>query len=262
MSAWHNDPFFQYPRTPVKTSKGNVDMPILYYDNSQWMLLFWADLNAARKLVNEELEVVSVRGKALCGVAFYEYRDTSIGSYNEVGIAIGCIPKGHKVPWCSFASILCALDKNLIGFNIVDLPVTTEEACSAGREIWSLPKFVTPIEYQEQGRNFTGIVQHPSNEGVIVRVTGRAGLGIPFSVINLVLYSKHQDQILRTLVNTRGLGMASLGGSLRLTVENTEHPMGNRLAELGLNGQKPLAAIRTNKLQLRLNSGAALPKTL
>lgn len=258
MTQWNQDPFFQYPRTPVKTSQGIVEMPILYYDNSQWMFLFRADLAAAKAMVNEELEVVSVRGKALCGVAFYEYRETSIGSYNEVGVAIACVPKGRKVPLLSLASLLRNLDNNLIGFNIVDLPVTTEAACAAGREIWTLPKFVTPIEFNEQGREFTGIVKHPEGGANIARIAGKAGLGVPFSVIDLVLYSKHENQILRTLVNTRGLGTASLGGSLRLQVENHEHPMGQRLLELGLNRQKPLVVVRTNKLQLRLNSGAAI----
>lgn len=258
MSNWNNDPFFQYPRTTVKTSAGDVEMPILYYSNSQWMFLFWADLHAARQLVSKELDVVSLNGKALCGVAFYEYRDTSIADYNEVGVAIGCVPKGTKTSFLSYATLLRHLDNRSVGFNVVDLPVTTEAACAAGREIWSFPKFVTDIGFKESGKDFSGTVKNIEGDGNIMSIKGRAGFGVPFAVLDLVLYSKHNDQMLRTLVNTRGLGKASLGGSLRLAVENTDHPMGQRLQELGLDGQKPWSVVRTDKLQLRLNSGAVI----
>ncbi|MFY9179212.1 MAG: acetoacetate decarboxylase family protein [Venatoribacter sp.] len=258
MSAWNNDPFFQYPRNPVETSVGPVEMPILYYDNSQWMFLFWGDLAAARELIDDGLEVVSFNGKALIGVAYYEYRDTSIADYNEVGVAIGCVPKGVKVPLKSFASLLCHPDNNAVGMHIIDLPVTTKEACAAGREIWNYPKFVTDITFKENGREFVGIVKDPEGGNDIVTIQGKASLAVPYKVIDLVLYSKHNNQLLRTNVNTRGLGKASLGGTLRLAIGNTNHPMGERLAKLGLNGKKPLLVIRTDKLQLRLNSGAAI----
>lgn len=260
MSSWNNDPFFQYPRTTVETSAGKVEMPILYYDNSQWMFLFWGDVNAARQLINEDLDVVSFNGKVLCGVAFYEYRDTSIADYNEVGIAIGCAPKGTKTSFLSYASLLQSLDKRTIGFTVVDLPVTTEAACAAGREIWNFPKFVTGIGFQENGKDFAGTVENPEGDGNILSIKGRASLGMPFSVLDLVIFSKQEDKMLRTLVNTRGLGKLSLGGSLCLEVENKDHPMGQRLHALGLDGRKPWAVVRTDKLQLRLNSGAVINK--
>lgn len=260
MSSWNNDPFFQYPRTTVETSAGKVEMPILYYDNSQWMFLFWGDVNAARQLINEDLDVVSFNGKVLCGVAFYEYRDTSIADYNEVGIAIGCAPKGTKTSFLSYASLLQSLDKRTIGFTVVDLPVTTEAACAAGREIWNFPKFVTGIGFQENGKDFAGTVENPEGDDNIMSIKGRAGLGMPFSVLDLVIFSKQEDKMLRTLVNTRGLGKLSLGGSLCLEVENKDHPMGQRLHALGLDGRKPWAVVRTDKLQLRLNSGAVINK--
>lgn len=258
MTSWQQDPFFQYPRTPVTTSAGQVEMPILYFDNSQWMCLFWADLAAAKTLVAQGLEVLSFGGKALVGVAFYEYRGSSIGAYNEVGVAIACVPKGVAAPRWPLLSLLRHPDHNVVGLYIIDLPVTTVAACAAGREIWNYPKFVTPISYQMQGKHFSGAVQHPEGGADILRLSGKAGLGLPYNVIDLVLYSTHQGQRLRTNVNTRGRAQAALGGSVRLRLSATEHPMAQRLAKLGLDGKKPFAVIYTDKLQLRLNSGAAL----
>ena len=34
MNPAHNAPFFQVPRSHVKTSEGMVELPILYYDTS------------------------------------------------------------------------------------------------------------------------------------------------------------------------------------------------------------------------------------
>ena len=145
-----------------------------------------------------------------------------------------------------------------MGLYIIDLPVTTVAACAAGREIWNSPKFVTPISYQARGKHFSGAVQHPEGGADILRLSGKAGLGLPYNVIDLVLYSKHQGQRLRTNVNTRGRAQAALGGSVRLQLLSTQHPKAQRLAKLGLDDKKPFAVIYTDKLQLRLNSGAAL----
>lgn len=258
MTSWQQDPFFQYPHQPITTSAGKVEMPILYFDSSQWMCLFWADLAVAKTLVAEGLEVLSFGGKALVGVAFYEYRVSAIGAYNEVGVALACVPNGVTAPRWPLLSLLRHPDRNVVGLYIIDLPVTTEAACAAGREIWNYPKFVTPISYQAQGKHFTGRVQHPEGGTDILSLSGKAGLGLPYNVIDLVLYSKHQGQRLRTNVNTRGAARAALGGSLCLRLPSLQHPMAQRLAKLGLNGKKPFAVIYTDKLQLRLNRGAPL----
>ena len=144
-SPWDRDPFFQYPLTRCQTSAGEIDMPILYYDCSIAMALFMVDVDRAAALVRDPgLQVLRVAGgKTLVGVAFYEYRQTAIGAYNEVGVAIAVAPTGVRVPALPLLSYVKALDRNPLGFHIVDLPVTTEAACAAGREVWSYPKFVS-----------------------------------------------------------------------------------------------------------------------
>lgn len=259
MNAWDADPFFQYPRNPVNTSEGEVLMPILYYDASQMMAFFWADPDAVAPLLADGLEVVRFGRKALVGVAFYEYRRTSIASYNEVGTAVACLPRGTKAPRLPLLSLFGSLDKKHIGFNVVDLPVTTAAACAAGRDIWSYPKFVAPIDFSLQSGRFDGAVRDPAGGESICSLSGTIGAGIPAPLIDLVLYSVHQGDMLRTLVNIRAQGRMCLPGSVRVQVGASKHRMAERMRAMGLQDTKPAFIVHTHGLQLRLNSGAALP---
>lgn len=259
---WHADPFFQYPRTMLATSASDVAMPILYYDNSVMMALFRLDYDQAQALVADQgLQAVRiVGGKALVAIAFYEYRSTSIADYNEVGVAIAVIPAGARQPPSPLRSMLKPLDQATVGFCVVDLPVTTVAACAAGREIWGYPKFVTPIRFSLKGKAFDGAVTDPSSGADLVRLSGKAGLGVRGPLLDLVLYSRHHGQLLRTLVNTRGGAQVCLPGSLQLTVDEfSSHPMAQRLRALGLHKAKPALVFHSHALQLRLNAGAVLP---
>jgi hypothetical protein len=261
VDEWSADPFFQYPRTTFDTSEGKVELPILYFDDSQLMALFLVDREKAQAMVQGEgLEAVRFAGgKALVGVAFYEYRETSIGDYNEVGVAIAVVPAGTPAPAIPLLSMLGSLDKRRVGFFIVDLPVTTRAACAAGCELWGYPKFVTPIPFSLKGNVFRGAVVDPDGGGNIVELSGKAGAGIAGPILNLVLYSRHGGSSLRTLVNTRGGGRICLPGTMRLKVSRVGHPMAGRLTALGLEDAAPAIVMRSDRLQLRLNAGAVLP---
>ena len=260
-NEWDNDPFFQYPKSAVSTSEGNVSLPILYFDNSNMIAIFRVDYNSAQAIVDpHHLTAIRISGgKALVGVAFYEYRNTSINPYNEVGVVIAALPKGTIAPKFPLLSLFYSLDKNRAGVYIVDLPVTTAAACAAGKEIWGYPKFVAPIGFELIGRKFRGTVRHPDYSGSLLTMSGIAGLGVPGPLLDLVLYSSHEGKTLRTLVNTRGGGRISLPGSIRLQAGDIDHPMTNRLINLGLKDAKPAFVSYTHTLQSRLNAGAVMP---
>lgn len=258
---WDKDLFFQYPRNTFTSSEGEVQMPIMYYDDSIMMALFRVDFYKAQALVADQgLQAVRIfGGKALVAMAFYQYRETSIADYNEVGVAIATVPNGTKVPMFPLLSMMNALDKAPVGFCVIDLPVTTPAACAAGREIWGYPKFVTPIGFSLKGNDFDGVVTDPATSKDLARLSGKAGIGVPGPLLDLVLYSRHNGNMLRTLVNTRGGAQTCLPGSLRVTVsDDSQHPMAQRLRALGLHNAKPTLVSHSHALQLRLNAGAVL----
>lgn len=260
---WHQDAFFQYPLSPFETSCGKVDLPILYYDNSVVMAMYLIDADkAASQMKDDRLEVLRILGnKAIAVTAFYQYRETAIAPYNEVGVALAVVPKGAPVPAAPLVSLLRPLDKNPVGFNVIDLPVTTPAACAAGKEVWGYPKFVTPIGFELKGKQFKGSVLDPQSGDNMVVLEGRFGPSAPGPLLDLVLYSQHQGKLLRTLVNTRGGADICLSGSSRLRVSKTsKHPMAERLRLLGLDGAAPTLVCASHRLQLRLNEGAVVPQ--
>jgi hypothetical protein len=261
MMNWQSDPFFQYPLSSAPSSEGPVALPILYYDNSTLMALFWVDHAVAQALVAPAgLQAVRFGGgKAMLAVAFYEYRDTAIGPYNEAGTAIAVLPPGARAPALPLLSLYNSLDKRHIGFHVLDLPVTTAAACAAGRDIWGYPKFITPIGFDLQGDRFEGRIADPVGQGDLLKLSGQAGIGISGPLLDLVLYSRVDGQLLRTLVNTRGGGKACLPGSMRLSVsDRSTHPMARHLLQCGLGDARPWMVMHTHRLQLRLNKGAAI----
>ena len=264
MTDWNRDPFFQVPLNLMPTSEGDVALPILYYDNSNFMAMFWVDpATAQAQVARDGFETVRFgNGKALAVVAFYEYRQTAIGPYNEVGAAIAAVPPGTRLPCSPLLSFLRPPDKNPVGFDIIDLPVTTAAACAAGREIWGYPKFVTPIGFSLAAGQFRGLVKDPEAEGNMVTLSGGFGLGLPAPLLDLVLFSRNgarnSGQILRGTAITRGGGKLCLPGSMRLEVSRSEHRMARNLRELGLNGARPFCVSHTDRLQLRLNAGAVV----
>ncbi len=255
------DPFFHCPQNKYSTSEGDVALPVLYFDASNFIAMFFVDHERAQSLVRDDgFEAVEcVNGKALAAVAFYQYRQTSVGAYNEVGVAIAATPPGTPLPRIALLSLLRHPDNNRIGFNIIDLPVTTAAACAAGREIWGYPKFVTPITFALEGRRLSGSVTEPATCTDLLELSGHASLGVPAPLLHLVLYSRHNGKSLRATAITRGRGMMRLPGSIRLKVSDSGHRMAQNLRTLGLQNARPTFVSCTQALQLRLDAGGVLP---
>lgn len=257
----HRDPFFLYPRQCFTTSAGEVELPILYFDTSALAALFWVDMARAQSLlVGTGLRAIAARpGKALAAVAFYNYRETTVGAYNEVGVAIAVRPEALFDQPLPRVDLLWPLERRLTGYYIIDLPVTTAAANAAGRELWGFPKFITDIEIDWQGRDFAGRVRSPADSGDICSLSGRLGQGLLAPPLQLALYSQLQGRLLRSLVNVRGRATIALPGSLRLRTGTSQHDMAERLRALGLADVAPFAVHYTHAFQSRLNAGAPMP---
>ena len=133
MNPVHNAPFFQVPRSHVKTSEGMVELPILYYDTSALNAFFLVEQARVEAVLKGTglSPSLTVGGKALVGLSCFEYRDTSVGVYNEVGLAIAVTPQGEKLAlggWRDLLSTLSHPEERHVAFHIIDLPVTTAAA--------------------------------------------------------------------------------------------------------------------------------------
>jgi hypothetical protein len=253
----HSDPFFQVPQTSHSTTEGDVDLPILYFDTSTLVAFFVADRDAVEaKLSGTGLRpALTVGGRALVGVAHYEYRQTGVGTYNEVGVALPVLPEGAPAPRNPIQALYGSVDERHMGFHILDLPVTTPAANAAGRELWGYPKFVAPIPFQLDRKSFESSVVDPDGHGDIFTLSGRLLPSLPIPPMSLVLYSHHRGNLWRTVVNVRGRTNLRPGRSLKLRVGDSTHRMADNLRDLGLDGAHPIIVMDTNRFQSRLNAG-------
>src|SRR3954471_10748283 len=89
--------FFQVRQTPAKISTGTCDLPILYRDASQFGVFFRIDLDRARALLEgTTVEPWPVLGAAMGAIYAWEYRDSTVGSYSELGLGIQARRRGES----------------------------------------------------------------------------------------------------------------------------------------------------------------------
>lgn len=256
-----NDVFFNLPHSANHTSQGQVDLPIFYFDVSNTIAFFLADKQAVTRLLKDTpfQAVLTFGKKALVGISFYQYRDTSIGPYNEVGIAIPVVPRSAKKPFSSLLDLYSNLTTRRTGFYVLDLPVTTAAADAAGRELWGFPKFVTGIDYFQAGRHLHMRVQDPQTQGDILTFSGVQNPAIKLPPLSVITYSSLKGAALRTAVDVRGKVETSLGGNLTLHIGDSAHPMAQHLRDLGLQGAKPVLLQVSDEFQSRLPAGQLIP---
>lgn len=257
-----NDPFFDVPRTVMTTSVGEVDLPALYYEVNNITFLFTAEFErVANKLRPFGLKPGLRWGKkAVVAVGFYEYQQTSIGPYNEVGLAIPALMEYELRPFSGWIDMYSSLNSRKTGLLIIDLPVTTEIAWAGGCELWGYPKFITKIPFQWNNNIFNGQVMDPENQNPIVTVRGKLGWGIPGPPMSLLLFSQLKDKMLSSKVNVRGAVKVCHRGSIRLQIGESDHVMAQNFRDLGLDNSQPLIIMSTKRFQSRLNLGEEITR--
>ena len=259
MNSYH-DPFFCVPRTSHATRQGPVHLPILYHDATAVLAFFNSDRDAVNALLppGRMGPALTRRSRAIVGLALFEYGTTSIGPYNEVGVAVPVLwQKGPAIRWPAI-ELLRSSDTRRVGYPIVHLPVTTETACAAGKEIWGYPKFVTPIDFSLQRRQLHCRVHDPEETNPIMTLEGKLGPGLPCPALDLVTFEWMAGLDRRTTIQARGGGRLGGAGSVRLRLGGSSHPMAARLRRLKLDGARPLAVWVSTRFQSRLNAGAPL----
>lgn len=235
-----NDPFFDVPRRPFSLSNGDsIDLPILYIDCTNMGMWFLVDLDKAQALLPEPMVAVpSEQGKAMVLVGLYEYRETSIGAYNEAATAILCMNPEDEVP----------------GIMVIDLPVTTEVARMGGVEIWGYPKFVCDIDMKFEGSSALSTCTDQDGN-MIMHLEGDRGETIPAPASDLLTFAHSQNSEGKRpgYVEIRNPYHVSNGAGITLTVGESTHRMANNLRALGLDGASPLIVMYTGEFQSRLD---------
>ena len=81
-----------------QTSSDLIKLPILYFQGSLVGVFYAVEPDVAQELLPEDLEPLELPfvNKALSGIFMIDYKNTTIGPYSEMGLAIQARRKGSK----------------------------------------------------------------------------------------------------------------------------------------------------------------------
>lgn len=254
--------FLDITQKPVNTSLGSIDFPMLYSDVDGLFASFWIDYDKAVERLsgtglNPALKPFSFKKKSVLTLAFFEYRECSAGSYNEVAVAIHSYPEklgqGIKL---SARDFLKKSENRTVGTHIIDLPVTTDWAMAGGVEIYGYPKWVAdiPLDFSENG--FDGRIVDPSTKEDILRLSGKfKGPSIKTPVMDIMSYSILDKKMLKTSIHTDGYIKNYSGRGFVLNAGNSSHETSKAIRDFGLEGAAPFSVNRSVDFKAILKLG-------
>jgi hypothetical protein len=136
-------------QTPVEFRGHQLLAPNFTYDASVMTAVFPASYSALRKLLPDRRFVPArlAPGVGIVAVSAFEYRNTDVGAYNEVALAI--MLNEPRSAWNAPGRALVGQHRRRQYHAFVfQLPVTTELAQVTGQLI-GFPKFVGTIDFDE-----------------------------------------------------------------------------------------------------------------
>lgn len=242
------------PRT-AQTSLGPVELPVVCNDGSAVAAFFRCDyVKAAQKLEGTGLYPVEFsKGRALAALGLFEYRESTLRPYNEGFLMIGASTRPAMPILTQMFQPFVNPQRRKMGFYTLDLPITEELPLAAGREIWGVPKFPADISLSFSGKKFTGNVRLKGGGEKILSLESSFGRGMPFRFLDSMVYSNHQDYIVKIISNFYCSVRITADRKARLSVGSLDHPMANNLRELGLDGATPFLLQTADKIKFILN---------
>lgn len=130
-----------------------LKVPIFYRDASAVTAIFPAHAGKLQRLLpRDELRVAPLApGVGAVGVTFFDYRDTDIGPYLEMGVAIPVVYGQRPVP---LATVARQMRTGTLHAWVQQLPVTTEIARVGGVDLYGYPKILADIDFETRDDRF------------------------------------------------------------------------------------------------------------
>jgi hypothetical protein len=132
------------------TWSGGLRVPLFFPALSSMTAVYTADSAEARRLLPDARmrPVELAPGRCLLTIAAVEYRESDLGAYNEIAIALPIAFGGHAPP--AVDALFRGAGKVLNAY-IWQLPVTTRAACDAGIDLAGFPKSLAEIAFHREG---------------------------------------------------------------------------------------------------------------
>lgn len=212
-------------------------LPIHYRKARAWFSVFACPRRRAEELLPDpKLSPALVfPGLAALVVAVFDFEDTSIGPYREVGIGVPCrYRRSSAVP---LVPLLAEKYLDDVGPWVQFMAVTTEAANEAGRRHWGYPKFVAEIDIRADDARMRCVVSEKGEKILEVDVE-RPGPSKPIR-FPVRTYTRLSDELLLTEFHVDAMGsIRRMGAKAGIRFEG--HPRVGSLRELGVSGERPI----------------------
>ncbi|HTY21433.1 MAG TPA: acetoacetate decarboxylase family protein, partial [Geobacteraceae bacterium] len=219
------------PGDKVTHGTASFELPILYFHDDVFGLLFGADFNRVREFMpSKRLHPVRLPGgRAIAGIFAMNYHETTVGPYGELAVAV---PVVHA-PKAPLPLIPLIMEAGYPGFGllILHLPVTTLGARDGGRGAWGFTKFTSDMVFtltpefmecrlSEKGRYI--LTLRVARQGVALRDRKP-----------LVTYTVKEKRLIRTTIPQKGTQRLALRPRDSF-LELGDHPVAESIRRLGL----------------------------
>jgi hypothetical protein len=195
------------------------EVDVRYYD---WFMIaadFSAPVGRVRRVLpSDKLKPVEIApGMAQVSLMAMAYRRLErLAPYNEFGVLI---PVQYSEP---------STDIDLPGYYVLQLPVTSQEACDGGVVYYGYPKFVAQIDFNHSSELHSCYVRA---DGRTIVTLEASPLATSTQAWDLYTFTVKDDQLLRTLIQIQGQsGSTSAQGGARYTLG--DHPVARQIQAL------------------------------
>lgn len=228
------------PQQNHPLSQGYMKLPCHFRDVHYAVALFAAERKKVEPfLAGKKLSPALpwTGGKVMVAMGLIRYKDSDLGAYNEIIVAVPCVREGEPTGAMNWPGLLGRADGLKVGMHILHIPVTTERSRIAGKECWGYPKRVLPIEHALAGRELNSSLLDEKGEKIL-HCSGSKGFGIPIPTLQLMTYSFLADTMLRTPVRVRGGLRWHPFADIRLSLGPSQDVMAQDLRLMGLDGAR------------------------
>jgi len=233
-----------------------AELPIEYYD------LTW--INAAFPAPASKVEKILPSGKlkplllfpgiALVQIGAYEYKDIrGLAPYNELAISIPVQyepKKNYPGMMLLHFPLYSPGSYSRFGSYVHKLPVTTQEACEGGVEIWGFPKTVADIIFDDEGIYCRCTLRSSGKDVISLKFKK---MRTSFRRLEMHCFTIKDDKLLRTPIQMQGeFCITRMPGGA--TLELGEGSIADELRTLGL-GRTAMGRIYATRSQCMLHAG-------
>ncbi|MFA5787330.1 MAG: acetoacetate decarboxylase family protein [Actinomycetota bacterium] len=218
-------------RTGVDIGGFKIDLPIRYYRTDCFVAIFDADYDATRAMLpSGRLNPVRLaRGRAAVALVAFNYLQTGVGPYGEIGIVALCTLDKQAPP---LAPLM--LESRWPGFGafVAHLPVTTRIARQAGRTIWGYPKFVADMAFDFMPE-YQSVDMREGGKDIFSLTVPRRGPKVT-DKRPLVTFTVREGELIRTVMPWRAVYQMGVGRRMGGSLVLGDHPVAEELRALAL----------------------------